>query len=65
MPVNRERLLGSVWSSHLQQKPHLRRYGPTRTKALVCKWEDGAMEVYYREERIASTELKKPPRYQT
>jgi hypothetical protein len=59
MPVNRERSLGSVWSSHLQQKPRLRHYGRTRTKALGCKWQDGAMEVYYRGERIASTE--KPP----
>jgi len=65
MPVNRERLLGSVWSSDLQLQPRLRRYGPTRTKALVCKLEDGTMEVYYRGERIAFTELKKPPRYQT
>jgi hypothetical protein len=46
----------------LQLQPRLRRYGPTRSKALVCQWEDGTMEVYYRGERIAFTEMKKPPR---
>jgi hypothetical protein len=47
---------------NLQLQPRLRRYGPTRSKALVCQWEDGTMEVYYRGEQIAFTELKKPPR---
>jgi hypothetical protein len=37
-----------------------RRYGPTQSKAQVCEWEDGVMEVYYRGERIAFTELKEP-----
>jgi len=46
----------------LQLQPRLRRYGPTRSKALVCQWEEGTMEVYYRGERIAFEELKKPPR---
>jgi len=46
---------------NLQLKPGARRYGPTRSKALVCEWEDGTMEVYYRGEAIAFTELKKQP----
>src|SRR5512142_756414 len=37
----------------LQLQPGSRRYGPTRSKALVCEWEDGAMAVYYRGERLA------------
>jgi hypothetical protein len=46
---------------NLQLKSGSRRYGPTRSKALVCEWEDGTMEVYYRGEAIAFTELKKQP----
>lgn len=36
------------------------RYGPTQTKALVCEWEDGAREVYYRGQRLAYQELPAP-----
>ena len=32
----------------LPLQPGQQRYGPTQSKALVCQWEDGAMEVYYR-----------------
>jgi transposase len=46
----------------LQLQPRHRRYGPTKSKALVCEWEDGAMEVYYRGERMAFTELTEPTR---
>lgn len=45
----------------LQLQPGSRRYGPTRSKALVCEWEDRTMEVYYRGERLAFTELAEPP----
>ena len=44
----------------LQLQPGQRHYGPTRSKALVCEWEDGAMQVYYRGERLAFTELQEP-----
>lgn len=37
-----------------------RRYGPTQSKALVYEWEDGAMEVYYRGQRLAYQELPAP-----
>ena len=46
----------------LQLHPKLRRYGPTKSKALVCEWEDGSMAVYYRGERIDYTELPEPPK---
>jgi hypothetical protein len=46
----------------LQLQPGQRRYGPTKSKTLVCEWEDGTMEVYYRGERVAFTELKEPIR---
>ncbi len=34
----------------LQLQPQNRHYGPTKAKALVCEWEDGAVEVHYRGE---------------
>jgi hypothetical protein len=46
----------------LQLQPKHRRYGPTKSKALVCEWEDQTMEVYYRGECIAFTELREPVR---
>ena len=47
---------------YLQLQPGQRRYGPTKSKALVCEWENGAIEVYYRGERVAFIELKEPIR---
>ena len=35
-----------------QLHPRLQRYGPTKSKALACEWENGAIEVYYRGKRI-------------
>jgi hypothetical protein len=61
-----ERGISNDWvirhkGGNLQLKPGSRRYGPTRSKALVCEWEDGTMKVYYRGEAIAFTELKTQP----
>jgi hypothetical protein len=60
-----ERTISNDWvirheGRSLQLQPGQRRYGPTQSKALVCEWEDGAMEVYYRGERVAFTELQEP-----
>ena len=57
-----ERSISNDWvirhnGRSLQLRPGQRRYGPTQSKALVCEWEDAAMEVYYRGERMAYTEL--------
>jgi hypothetical protein len=46
----------------LQLHPGSRRYGPTKSKALVCAYEDGSVEVYYREERIGFHEIAEPVR---
>jgi len=46
----------------LQLKPQNKRYGPTQTKALVCEWEDGAVEVQYRGERMDYEDLVVRPR---
>src|SRR6266853_1562316 len=58
-----ERTISNDWvirheGRSLQLRPGQRRYGPTQSKALVCEWEDGAIEVYYRGERVAFIELK-------
>jgi transposase len=62
-----ERTIGNDWvirhgGRWWQLQPGPRRYGPTKSKALVCEWEDGTMEVHYRGERIRFAELKEPPR---
>ncbi|HEY6352687.1 MAG TPA: ISNCY family transposase [Candidatus Angelobacter sp.] len=65
-----ERTIGNDWvirheNRYLQLQPRQRRYGPTQGKALVCQWEDGTMEVYFRGEAIEFMELqervRKPP----
>jgi transposase len=50
---------GGRW---LQLQPGQRREGPNQSKAVVCEWEEGAIEVHYRGERIAFTELPEPMR---
>jgi transposase len=60
-----ERRISNDWvvrhdNHYLQLQPGQRRYGPTQSKALVCEWENGAMEVYYRGEPIRFTELQEP-----
>lgn len=62
-----ERTISNDWvirheGRYLQLQPRNRRYGPTKSKALVCEWEDGTIQVYYRGERIAFTELKQQPK---
>src|SRR5229473_3448086 len=57
-----ERWISNDWvvqyrGHFLQLKPQNRRYGPTRSKALICEWEDGAVEVRYRDERIEYEDL--------
>ena len=60
-----ERTISNDWvirheGRYLQLQPGNRRYGPTKSKALVCEWEDGTIQVYYRGERIAFGEWFEP-----
>jgi hypothetical protein len=62
-----ERWISNDWvvqyrGHFLQLKPQNKRYGPTQTKALVCEWEDGAVEVHYRGERMDYEDLVVRPR---
>ncbi|HEY2546825.1 MAG TPA: ISNCY family transposase [Candidatus Acidoferrum sp.] len=57
-----ERWISNDWvvqyrGHFLQLKPQNKRYGPTQVKALIWEWEDGAVEVHYRGERIAYEDL--------
>jgi transposase len=62
-----ERWISNDWvvqyqGRFLQLKPQNKRYGPTRAKALICEWEDGAIEVRYRGAGIAHEDLAvRPP----
>jgi hypothetical protein len=62
-----ERWISNDWvvqyqGHFLQLKPQNKRYGPTQTKALVCEWEDGAVEVHYRGECMEYEDLiVRPP----
>lgn len=60
-----ERTISNDWvirhaGRWLQLHPGSRRYGPTQSKALVCEYEDGHVEVYYRGERIAFHPIAEP-----
>src|SRR5208283_2549721 len=57
-----ERSISNDWvvpyrGHFLQLQPQNRRYGPTKAKALVCEWEDGAVEVHYRGECVDYEDL--------
>ena len=58
-----ERSIGNAWVARymgtlLQLKPRNRSYGPTRAKEMVCQWEDGRIEVRYRDETIAHEQIQ-------
>jgi transposase len=63
-----ERAIGNDWvirhdNRYLQLQPKPRCYGSMgQSKALVCEWEDGTTEVYYRGEAISFNELPGPIR---
>jgi transposase len=62
-----ERTISNDWvirqeGRFLQLHPGSRRYGPTRSKTLVCEYEDGGVEVYYRGERIRFHQIAEPIR---
>ena len=47
-------------SRFLQLKPQQHHRGPTQAKAVVCQWEDGSLEVHYRDGRIRHEEIPAP-----
>ena len=66
MGLQTERWISNDWvvqyrGHFLQLQLQNRRYGPTQSKALICEWEDGAVEVRYRNERIEKEDLVMRP----
>jgi hypothetical protein len=61
-----ERAIGNDWvirhqGRYLQLQPGQRYGGSTKSKALVCEWEDGSMAIYHQGQKIAFTELSEAP----
>lgn len=61
-----ERWISNDWvvqyrGHFLQLRPQNQRYGPTKAKAVICEWEDGAVEVRYRGERLDYKDLAVRP----
>jgi hypothetical protein len=62
-----ERWISNDWvvqyrGHFLQLQPQNKRYGPTQAQAVICEWEDGAVEVHYRGERMDYEDLVVRPR---
>lgn len=62
-----ERAIGNDWvirhhGRYLQLRPGQRYRGSTKSKALVCEWEDGSMAIYHQGEKMAFAELPEAPR---
>ena len=61
-----KRAIGNDWvirhqGRYLQLQPGQRYGGSTKSKALVCEWEDGSMAIYHQGQKIAFTELSEAP----
>jgi hypothetical protein len=61
-----ERAIGNDWvirhhGHYLQLRPGQRYRGSTKSKAVVCEWEDSSMAIYHRGEKMAFTELAEAP----
>src|SRR5215467_8215191 len=61
-----ERAIGNDWvirhhGRYLQLQPERKHRRASKSKALVCKWEDGSMAIYYQGEKMAFRELAEAP----
>jgi transposase len=61
-----QRTIGNDWvirhhGRYLQLRPGQRYRGSTKSKALVCEWEDGSMAIYHKGEKMAFSELPEAP----
>lgn len=62
-----ERGIGNDWvirhqGRYLQLRPGPQYRGSSKSKALVCEWEDGSMAIYHQGKRMAFRELPEAPR---
>lgn len=61
-----ERGIGNDWvirhqGRYLQLRPGPQYRGSSKSKALVCEWEDGSMAIYHQGKRMAFSELPEAP----
>src|SRR5215471_17739088 len=61
-----ERGIGNDWvirhqGGYLQLRPGPRYGGSSKSKALVCEWEDGSIAIYHQGERMAFSEIAEAP----
>ena len=61
-----ERALGNDWvirhhGRYLQLQPGQKHHRSSKSKALVCEWEDGSMAIYYQGEKMSFRELPEAP----
>ena len=60
-----KRSLGNDWvvrhENRFYQVKAQSRYAPARSQVQVCEWEDGRMEIWYREQRLAYEEIAERP----
>jgi hypothetical protein len=54
--------VGTSSRNRAESSSQNKRYGPTQAEALVCEWEDGAVEVRYRGKRMEYEDLVVRPR---
>lgn len=63
--LEQERTIGNDWvvryeNRFLQIQRQSRHYAPARSKVTVCQWEDGRLEIFYREQKVAWKEIDTP-----
>ena len=60
-----ERTIGQDWvvrhDSRFFQVTRESRYAPARAKVVVCQWEDGRLEIRYRDRRLEFAEISQRP----
>jgi hypothetical protein len=61
-----KRVLGNDWvvrhdNRYFQVKAQSRRYAPAKGSVTVCEWEDGRLQIRYRDRQVAWEEISAPP----
>ena len=61
-----ERVLGNDWvvrhdNQFYQVERQSRTHAPAKSKVMVCQWEDGTKEIYYRGEKLKWHEIEQRP----
>ncbi len=61
-----ERTLANDWvvrheNRFYQVEAQSRSYAPAKSKVTVCEWEDGTMEIHYRERKLSWHEIEQRP----